>query len=173
MAGEKEVGDGLERSPVPCWNINTGHQAFTWRWNRMPPDQFGIPLADLGRRWRPNRDAGPAYITVERENHGHAVLIGLMQLAGYPKQRIHHETPETLDEKKSVASRSGGPVADHAGQENSGPIKPVSLNLRTSEIQKWRLLPSILAHFGKVLRPLRVGVEEGSEEVLQSVPTVG
>jgi len=100
IAADPAEGVGRDDSAATGWNVKTGRQAFTWRWNRIPPDEFGKKLAELGKRWKPNPDAAPAYMIVERENHGHAVLIGLMQLAGYPKLRVHHEVPETHDEKK-------------------------------------------------------------------------
>lgn len=100
ITADPAEGVGRDDSAATGWNVATGRQAFTWRFNRMPPDQFGVRLADLGRRWRPSADSSPAYVLVERENHGHAVLIGLMQLAGYPKAEVHHEVPETHDEKK-------------------------------------------------------------------------
>lgn len=101
ITADPAEGVGRDDSAATGWNIKTGRQAFTWRDDRTPPDMFGVKLAELGRRWSISPDEQPAYIMVERENHGHAVLLALMRLAHYPKNQVHHEVAETHDERQT------------------------------------------------------------------------
>ena len=100
LGADPAEGVGRDESGIVCFNLKTGETAFTWAWDRMPPAAFGRKLAELGRRWTSPGSHVPGYIVVERNNHGHAVLIGLLQLAEYPRSAVYHETEETADRKR-------------------------------------------------------------------------
>lgn len=88
-------GNGGDDSAAAIFNAKDGEQAASYANNRIAPDEFGKKLAELGWRWKNPRTGKPAFIVVEQNNHGHAVLVGLMRLANYPLDRIYHYTDET------------------------------------------------------------------------------
>jgi len=83
-------GVGGDDSALCGVNLTTGEQVFAFDRNDIAPDVLGADLIgdrDYGLGWlwaKPGSDF-PAYVVVERINHGHAVLTGLLKLAKYPR----------------------------------------------------------------------------------------
>jgi hypothetical protein len=123
-------GVGGDDSAAVGFNTRTGRQAFSYQSNRIPPDDLGAVI--LGARqgglgWRyavPGTDT-PAYIVVERNNHGHATLTGLLKLANYPRERVYHHIDPTQDPSRAIESKSPG-----------WPNNPTSHGLLTAAIGK-------------------------------------
>lgn len=89
-------GVGGDDAAAVVFNVKTGRQAASYQWNRMPPDEFGrTVLAEMGRRYANPSTGQPAFIVVERNNHGHATLTGLIKMAKYPLDRLYHTIDET------------------------------------------------------------------------------
>lgn len=113
IACDPAEGVGADDSANTGFNARTGEQAFTWSTNTVPPDELGSdiigrrPVGQPGERdyvpgglgWLWGSDGyNPAYVIVERANHGHAVLTALLKQADYPVAAVHHEVDETKDE---------------------------------------------------------------------------
>lgn len=101
-----DVGEGVGADDSTCYVINadTGATAAVWSWNQMPPDEFGRTvigdrISGLGWRYQNESTGQPAFVTVERNNHGHATLSGLLKLADYPRDRVYHHVDPTLRTK--------------------------------------------------------------------------
>lgn len=95
IGADPSGGVGGDDCAAVIFNVKTGAQAATYKFNRIPPDDFGrFTLNELGKRWANPVTGVPAYIVVEANNHGHATLTGLLKMAGYPKDRVYHQTDE-------------------------------------------------------------------------------
>ncbi len=104
-------GVGGDDSAICGINVETGEQAFAFHRNDIAPDVIGSDVIGdhdygLGWLWGHSASGSPAYVIVERENHGHAVLVGLLKLAGYPDPLVHHDMSETTAD--ATASRRAG-----------------------------------------------------------------
>ena len=104
-------GVGRDDSALCGVNVETGEQAFAFNRNDIPPDVLGAEVIGdrdygLGWLWAKPGSSTPAYVIVERENHGHAVLTGLLKLASYPDSSVHHDIDETTQDAKE--SRRAG-----------------------------------------------------------------
>ncbi len=98
-------GVGRDDSGVVGFNIDTGEQALAWNWNRIPPDEFGSEVlgnreTGLGYRWKNEATGLPAFLMIERNNHGHATLTALLKQAKYPRGSIYHHTEESKKDAK-------------------------------------------------------------------------
>lgn len=87
---------------------HTAHEtAAVWNRNDVDPNTLGkVQLRELGLRYRCEDDA-PAYLVVERNNHGHAVLGALLD-SGYPPARVYHHVHAT-DPDGNPSSKAGWP----------------------------------------------------------------
>jgi hypothetical protein len=102
-------GVGADSSAVVGFNGRTLRQAITWTSNRVPLNDFAVRvLPELGRRWCNPATGEPAYLVVERANHGHAVLALLLRDAQYPADRVYHHIEHTVD-RATQAKRAGWP----------------------------------------------------------------
>jgi len=104
-------GVGRDDSAIIAVDADSGEQAFAWHWNEISPDELGARvLGDreegLGWRWRGSELGDPAYIVVERENHGHAVLTALLRIAHYPSNLVHHDV-DVIREGAEPSKRAG------------------------------------------------------------------
>lgn len=113
LGADPAGGTGNDDSAVVGFNAVTGRQALSYRNSRVPPDQFGyLVLGDremgLGWRWRGGKDAQPAFIVVERDNHGHATLTGLLKIAKYPRERVYHHKEPTQDPLAAKEAKTPG-----------------------------------------------------------------
>ena len=113
MGVDVAEGIGGDDSAVVGFNARTGKQAFSWNWNRVPPDDLGrLILGDrhngFGYRWKNESTGAPAFIMVERNNHGHACLTGLLKMAGYPHDAVYHHYDPTKDDPEERASALAG-----------------------------------------------------------------
>ena len=89
-------GVGRDDTAICGVNFDTGEQAFAFHRNDIAPDLIGSeflghPDHGLGWLWRSSGSGAPAYVVVERENHGHAVLTGLLRVSRYPYDMVHHD----------------------------------------------------------------------------------
>jgi hypothetical protein len=90
IGGDPSGGRGKDACGALGFNLRTGRQAFTYEYNRIPEDDFGIKLAELGRRWTNPKTGRPAFIIYEDNNHGHGTGATLRREAAYPPDRIYH-----------------------------------------------------------------------------------
>lgn len=77
-------GVGKDRSVAEIIDLNNLEQVGEWVSDRVPPDRFGLKLAELGKMFN------DAYITVEANNHGIVTLDSLRK--DYPPYLIHRKT---------------------------------------------------------------------------------
>lgn len=95
-----DVGEGVKRdkSTVIGFNMRTGRQAFTWMFNGIAPDEFGKTVVPtLGKRWANPSSNQPAFVVMERNNHGHAALgLLLNEPTLYPRDRVYHDIDDTV-----------------------------------------------------------------------------
>jgi hypothetical protein len=78
-----DVGNGVGRnySVGEIYSLKNLEQVGEWRSNRKEPDQFGLALAELGKRFN------EAYINVERNNTGIMAIRSLID--NYPIHLVH------------------------------------------------------------------------------------
>lgn len=89
-------GTGGDDAGIVCFNYRTGRQAFTYRYNRIAPDDLGeFMLPALGYRWANPSNGAPIFYGIEQNNHGHTTLAMLLKKAGYPKDRVYHQTDDS------------------------------------------------------------------------------
>lgn len=117
IGADPAEGVGADDSAAVCLNGETGEQAFSWSWNGIRPDEFGSEvLARLGRLYQ-SGSGRPAGIGVERQNHGHAVLTGLLRLAEYPIDCVyHHVDPVQHDASGNQLEQKRAPGWNHTQQ---------------------------------------------------------
>lgn len=106
-------GKGGDDSAVVGFNIDTGEQAFAWNWNYIRPDDLGSEVlgdraVGLGWRWKNEATGVPAFLVVERNNHGHATLTALLKQAQYPRGSVYHHI-ETMKEGAKEQKNPGWP----------------------------------------------------------------
>lgn len=106
-------GIGADDSTAVCFNSRTGRQAFTWASNQIPPDEFGRTVLGsrtegLGYRYKNTGTNVPAYMMIERNNHGHATLTGLLKMAEYPHEAVYHHFDPTKDDPSETESLLAG-----------------------------------------------------------------
>lgn len=76
--------EGGDYSVADVWNLRSWEQVAQYR-GKPDPGEFAGDLASLGAWYN------GAMICVERNNHGHAVLLGLSQLQGYDNIYRHDD----------------------------------------------------------------------------------
>lgn len=105
-------GVGRDDNAAVLLRADSAEQVAAYNWNQIPPDAFGEKvLACLGWMYRRSEHA-PAFWAVERDNHGHAVLTGLISIAEYPRRAVYHDQDET---------KRGDRPAKRAGWRNNKP----------------------------------------------------
>ncbi len=107
IGGDPAGGGGKNNddSAAVCYSLDTGHMAWAWTDPFLLPDAWGLELAAEGRRWTPHGRDTPAYLMVENNNHGHAVLTAVLRQASYPRDRVYHQKDDAL------VDRWGNPVS--------------------------------------------------------------
>jgi hypothetical protein len=99
-----DVAEGLDEdendaSTFTIWKRSTGEQVAEIQcWEE--PYAFAAILNEYGRKYN------NALLGVERNNHGHAVLLALMQIFDYPNLYAHKD----YDVKGNVEKREGWPT---------------------------------------------------------------
>lgn len=68
IGADPAEGRGGDNSVAEVFNAHTGEQVAEFATNHIPPDKFGLLLIDVGKMYN------NAFIVVEANNHGHAVL---------------------------------------------------------------------------------------------------
>lgn len=111
IAVDPAEGVGADSTAIVGINADTGEQAFSWERNDMAPevvanDVLGRKGMGLGWLWKTSTST-PAYVIVERQNHGHAFLVGLLKQAGYPVTSVHHDEDVTRSDGSRRSSRAG------------------------------------------------------------------
>src|SRR5690606_27748875 len=104
-----DPSEGVEgdQSAIYVHDHTTHDTAAVWNRNDVPPNTLGkVQLRELGMRYRCEDDA-PAYLVVERNNHGHAVLGALLD-SGYPPARVYHHGDAT-DPDGNPSRKAGWP----------------------------------------------------------------
>ena len=96
VAEGKEQNDSLDYSGGAVYDWQTLTHVADLHY-QAPVEQFAKDLFDLGTRYN------NAYLAVERNNHGHAVLLMLQKL-GYPNLFWHRDLSRSLRASKSHAA---------------------------------------------------------------------
>ena len=120
LGGDIAEGVGADDSTCYVINCSTGATAAVWQSNQIPPDEYGRMvigdrISGLGWRYQNTSTEAPAFVTLERNNHGHAALAGLLKMAEYPRDRVYHHvdptmrTREGMEKQPEMEKKAGWP----------------------------------------------------------------